>query len=208
MNTKLVIILVFVACIFGVCCTTVQTRYNIRSKNVGGDTISEQNTSGGQSITKIVVEQKEPEKLVEPPKKDTVVIVLNTETHKAYSDIDANISRANELFESKDYKNAFDLYRFILKRLEKTNPNYWNVRFRYEECKISLGKVDEGLEGIEFLLSLIEEENATKENLLASFIKILCQNGKKEKAKYYFEVLKKNFPNSKYVGGFEVFQCL
>lgn len=207
MSVKPVALFVFAYSLFLVCCTTVQTRYNIKVKGVGNDTIPSQNTTSIQPQTQIVVEQREPEKPLEPPRKDTLAIALNTEKGNTDDRIILDISRANELFESKDYKNAFELYRFIIPRIEKANPNYWNVRFRYEECKIQLGKVDEGIEGIEFLLTLIEQNNGAKQNLLARFVRILCENNKKQKAKQYFEILMKNFPDYQYKSKLEGWLC-
>jgi tetratricopeptide (TPR) repeat protein len=202
MRIKLVILSAFACSLFLACCTPVQTRYNIKDKTMANDT-TQQTTEQIQPRTQIVVEQKEPEKPIETPAKDTLVIALNTSESTATTDI----SRANELFESKDYKNALELYRFIISKTETTNPNYWNARFRYEECKIELGKIDEGIEGIEFLLTLIEQNNHIKENFLARFVQILCEKNKKEKAKQYVEILKENFPNSQHIKELETFNC-
>lgn len=207
MTVKTIISLVFAYSLFLVCCTTVQTRYNIKAKAIADDTTSQHNTKPIQAPTQIVVEQREPEKLIEPPDKDTLVIILNSEENNTNDTATLNFSRANELFELKDYKNALELYRFIIPKIEKTNPNYWNARFRYEECKIQLGKVDEGIEGIEFLISLIEQTHFAKETLLARFVRILCENNKKQKAKHYFEILKKDFPSSQYKKEIEALRC-
>lgn len=207
MSVKSFTLFAFVYSLFLVCCTTVQTRYNIKAKSIDNDTIPPQNTKSIQPTTQIVVEQREPEKPIEPPKKDTLVIALNVEKENTNDGTTIEISRANELFESKDYKNALELYRFIIPKVGKANPNYWNVRFRYEECKIQLGKVDEGIEGIEFLLTLIEQNNEAKKNLLIRFVQILCENNKKSKAKQYFEILMKNFPDFQYKKGLGEFLC-
>lgn len=192
---------------FLVCCTPVQTRYNIKDKNIANDTTTHKTTEQIQLRTQIIVEQKEPEKPIEIPTKDTLLIALYPEQINTNDKITTDISRANELFESKDYKNALELYRFIIPKIDMTNPYYWDLRLRYEECKILLGKIDEGIEGIEFLLTLIKQNNPAKETALAHFVRILCQNNKKQKAKLYFNILTKDFPNSQYIKELENLHC-
>jgi len=160
------------------CTSKVHTRYNIKIPKT-----HEANQTGlSDTNTQIVIDQVQPERQIEPPKQisvpppDTIVIDITENS-------DVELSRANELFVNKDYRNALQLYISYLNRhsMVRTN-NYWIARLKTAECLYELNHPEQSVTELEE----IRHSNNIPSNIMQRtyFLlhKIYCETNQKDKA--------------------------
>ncbi len=197
MERHLIILLFLIWSILQGCATPVQTRYNLKipkDENL-------QNVSSEGNETKIVIDQVPPEYAPLPPhlseKKvtyDTVKIDLIQNER-----IPNEISRGEELFLNGDYKNALQTFLSFVNRSNQQDYYYWYARFRIGECLYELKHIEQSIYDLTELYNNENIDRNIQEKIFLKLGKIYCDQKDFQKAKFYFELLRNNFPDSSFI---------
>jgi TolA-binding protein len=182
--------------IFNNCAKPVQTRYNPKIPKYETD------TRGSDSLTTLqIVDQSPPEETPLPPHSDDSskrvdTIVIDLTINGSYP---LEISRGNELFFNKDYRNALRSFLSYINRANEENYFYWLSKFKIAECLVEINDIDQAIEELSEIASSDNADKGIKEDAIFKLGKIYCNKKDTAKATFYFELLKKEFPNSKYL---------
>lgn len=190
--TMLIFFFIFLL-VFG-CSTKVQTRYNIKLP----DSKQKSSMIASDTNTIIVIDQTTPKENLNPPnilhnpQFDTTVIDLS-------ENLDIEISRANELFENKDYISALKIFiSYVNHNTSNKSFSYWFARYKIAEC---LFELDQNKQALHELDEIKQEKEVSPQifgNILLLQYKIFCKlNQTKDVEKIMLEIkqlFKDNIP--------------
>ncbi|MCX7908319.1 MAG: tetratricopeptide repeat protein [Ignavibacteria bacterium] len=194
MRYKEIVLILLASLIFQNCTSTVQTRYNIKLPKVQKSEESNIDTAGNYTI----IDQTKPNEKILPPLRegnkrnfDTLEIELSNK-----GDFPKEISRGNELFEAGDYKSALQIFLAFINRANIRDFYFWYARFRAAECLYEMKQISASIQDLTELYHNENVDKEIKEKTLLKLGKIYCEQKEVEKANFYFELLRKEFPSS------------
>ncbi|MGB9851452.1 MAG: tetratricopeptide repeat protein [Candidatus Kapaibacteriota bacterium] len=175
------------------CTSRVQTRFNPK--------IPKKLSSSDSNRTEIIIDQTPPKEIVTIPQTTTKTLdfdtlVIDLTQHET---IPSEISRGNELFANKDYKSAIQVFNSYINRISKPDYFFWYARFRIAMCFYEMKQIDMCLNELVDLYHSEDIDNKIKEVVVYNIGKIFCETENTEQARFYFNLLAKEFPNSKYL---------
>lgn len=193
MGKSIFLILFSIFTLLQSCTSTVQTRYNFKKPNPQPENIN----SDESNQTKLVIDQKQPEEIQQVPKSemyntsyDTIKIDL-----KKFENFPFEISRGKELLFNKEYKSALQTFLSYINRSNSNDFYFWLAKFYIAECLYGLNQKEQSIEELVELLQNNDLPKEIKEKIYTKLVYIHCENNRPQEAKFYIELLKKEYPN-------------
>lgn len=130
---------------------------------------------------------------------DTTIIEINPELAKYMSPIEREFDIVTSLFKDAKYEQACPKIDAFRETLPKDDSLRFEADFMNCECLVYQNKVNLAKSHLMELINNAKVTDIIKQKALVRLGQIYCYEDNKEKAELFFELLKKEFPNSKYL---------
>lgn len=209
-NILILLLLLFVGC--SVSSPTAKTSTKKKTKenvvvntkeNKSNNEIKEQQTKTKKSIDTANIAKKDKRTV---RFKDTAVIEMEPIYAKKQKSentkdnyISKEIDKANKLMDLGKFDEAMKIYLMLTSTLQVGDDFYYEAKFGEIECLIGTKKIEQAKE---LLLNLINDpqlNSETEEKTLVRLGQIECLNKDKSKSEFYFDRLRKKYPESIYL---------
>lgn len=130
---------------------------------------------------------------------DTTIIEISPEMAKYMTPIEREFNSAYQLFKDGKYEKACPKIRAFKGTLANDDSLWFEAEFIHCECLVYQNKI---LDAKSNLLGLINNPHVTtivKQKAIVRLGQIYCYEENYEQAKVFFDLLNKEFPNSKYL---------
>ncbi len=170
--------------IFFITCSSTDSSYfrNLKTKQVEGKQVAEPASDSYSAVSDF-------------RHKDTTIIYLNTIEKNP---INTKLNEAVKDIDNENYKKAYSQLNTIFESIQPENKLYNIVYYYLGECELFLNKIEEAEKRFNRIISSKDNSEAIIERSLIRMGQINCLRKQNEKALFYFQKLKEDFPNSIY----------